>query len=99
VGAAGGYRREKGSQPRVRQHGQNEQGLALGRKNYLFVGDEYSGKNVAGLCSLTATCEANTVDPLAYLTDVLGRIGSHPAAKIDELLPQNWKPAAPAPTL
>jgi transposase len=73
--------------------------VALGRKNYLFVGDEDSGKNVAGLYSLVATCTANEVDPLAYLTDVLGRVGSHPAASIDELLPQNWKPAtAGAPT-
>lgn len=68
--------------------------VALGRKNYLFVGDEDAGKNIAGLYSLVATCEANGVDPLAYLTDVLGRLATHPASRIDELLPQNWKPAS-----
>jgi len=66
--------------------------LALGRKNFLFVGDELNGEDLALLYSLTSTCEINGVDPLAYLTDVLGRIGSHAASKIDDLLPQNWRP-------
>jgi hypothetical protein len=35
---------------------------------------------------------ANGKDSLAYLTDILGRIGSHPAARLDDLLPQNWSP-------
>lgn len=68
--------------------------VALGRKNFLFVGDEENGKNLAGLYSLVSTCALNGVDPLAYLTDVLGRIGSHPDAKLDELLPQIWRPPA-----
>lgn len=65
--------------------------VALGRKNFLFVGNEEAGVNIAGLFSLTATCEANGVEPIAYLTDVLSRIGSHPAAKLDDLLPHNWQ--------
>ncbi len=64
------------------------------RKNFLFVGHEQAGQNLAGLYSLVATCMANDKDPLAYLTDVLGRIGSHPAAKIDDILPHNWNPPA-----
>ncbi|MGO9288861.1 MAG: transposase domain-containing protein [Polyangia bacterium] len=32
------------------------------------------------------------VNPLAYLTDVLGRIGSHPQNRLDELLPHLWRP-------
>jgi len=66
--------------------------VALGRKNFLFVGHEQAGQNLADLYSLVATCMANGKDPLAYLTDILGRIGSHPAARLDELLPQNWSP-------
>jgi len=66
--------------------------VALGRKNFLFVGHEQAGQNLAGLYSLVATCVANDKDPLAYLTDILRRIGSHPAACIDDLLPQNWSP-------
>ena len=67
--------------------------MALGRKNFLFVGHKEAGANLAGLYSLTATCEANGVEPISYLTDVLGRGGSHPAAALDDLLPHNWSPS------
>lgn len=67
--------------------------MALGRKNYLFVGNDEAGQNLAGLASLVATCEANGVNPEAYLADVLLRLGSHPAARLDELLPHRWRPA------
>ena len=50
--------------------------------------------NLPDLYSLVATCMANGKDPLAYLTDILGRIGSHPASRLDEILPQNWSPPA-----
>jgi transposase len=60
--------------------------VAIGRKNFLFVGHEDAGDNIVGLFSLVATCEANDVNPLAYLTDVLGRLGS--AKVLDDLLPQ-----------
>jgi len=66
--------------------------VALGRKNFLHVGDEDAGANIAGLYSLVATCAANGRNPLAYLTDVLARIRSHPSDRLDDLLPQNWKP-------
>jgi transposase len=67
--------------------------VALGRKNFLFVGHEDAGDNIAGLYSLVATCEANGVNPLDYLRDVMLRISTHPADRIDELLPDQWKPA------
>jgi transposase len=66
--------------------------VALGRKNFLHVGHEEAGANIAGLYSLVATCEATGKNPLAYLTDVQGRIGSHSSSRLDELLPQNWEP-------
>jgi len=72
---------------------------ALGRKNFMFVGNDQAGRNIAALYTLVATCEANSVNPVAYLADVLIRVQSHPAARIDELLPFNWKPAAAAPQL
>ncbi|MDP2340439.1 MAG: transposase [Deltaproteobacteria bacterium] len=64
--------------------------VALGRKNFLFVGDVVSGCNIAGLYALAATCEARGINPLEYLTDVISRIGDHPAAKLDDLLPGSW---------
>lgn len=52
--------------------------MALRRKNYLFVGSDEAGRNLAGLSSLVATCEVNGVNPGAYLADVLMRLGSPP---------------------
>jgi transposase len=64
---------------------------ALGRKNFLFVGHEQAGQNLAGLYSLVATCVANDVNPEQYLADVLLRIQTHPHSRITELLPHEWK--------
>ncbi|ATB48422.1 hypothetical protein MYMAC_004049 [Corallococcus macrosporus DSM 14697] len=47
---------------------------ALGRKNFLFVGHEAAGENLAGIYALVATCEANQINPEAYLADVLLRV-------------------------
>ncbi len=41
--------------------------------------------------SLIITCKMNGVDPQAWLTDVLSRIAGHPAHRLDELAPWNWK--------
>jgi transposase len=67
--------------------------VALGRKNYLFVGDLNAGRNLAGLYSLVATCEARSINPFEYLADVLTRIGDPPQSRLDELLPGPWAAA------
>lgn len=64
--------------------------VALGRKNFMFVGHEAAGQNLAVLYSLMATCEEHGVDPHAYLADVMLRIDDHPNRLIDELLPDRW---------
>jgi transposase len=68
--------------------------VALGRKNFLFVGHAEAGQNTAMLYSLVASCEANGVNPEAYLADVLLRVQTHPAARIEELLPHRWASAS-----
>lgn len=65
--------------------------LAIGRKNWLFVGSEKGGKATATLLSLVQTCRNLKINPREYLDDVLRRVMSHPASKIDELLPDKWK--------
>jgi transposase len=65
---------------------------ALGRKNFLFVGNDTAGENLAGLYSLIATCETNGINPVEYLADILLRVQTHPASRIDDLLPHNWSP-------
>jgi transposase len=71
---------------------------ALGRKNFLFVGNDGAGENLAALYSLIATCEANGVNPVQYLANVLIRVQTHPASRLDELLPHRWAPPQPTPS-
>jgi transposase len=67
--------------------------VAIGRKNYLFAGSDAGGRRAAAMYSLIETAKLNRRDPQAYLADLLARIGDHPAKRIAELLPWNWKPA------
>ena len=66
-------------------------GLALGRKSWLFAGSDRGGERTAMMYSLIVSARMNDVDPQAWLGDVLGRIAGHPASKLAELLPWNWK--------
>ena len=71
-------------------------GIALGRKSWLFCGSDRGGDRAAAMYSLIITCKMNGVDPQAWLADVLSRIAGHPAHRLDELAPWNWKQQAPA---
>lgn len=66
-------------------------GIAVGRKNWTFCGSDSGGRRAAAIYTLIETCKLNGVDPRAWLADVLARIADHPAKKIAELLPWNWK--------
>ena len=68
--------------------------VALGRKNYLFMGSERGGQSAAIAYTLIETAKLNGVNPQAWLTDVLSRIADHKINRIDELLP--WRYAASA---
>jgi transposase len=65
--------------------------LALGRKNWLFLGSEEGGEAAATILSLVQTCKALRINPREYLEDVMRRLQSHNFQKLDELLPQNWQ--------
>ena len=66
--------------------------VALGRKSWLFCGSDRGGRRAADMYGLIVTCKMNGVDPQAWLADVLTRIAGHPAHRLDELLPWNWRP-------
>lgn len=68
--------------------------IALGRKNWLFVGSDRGGRAAAVALSLIQTCKLHNVEPFAYLADVLRRLPAHPINRLTELLPLRWQPAA-----
>lgn len=70
--------------------------IALGRRNYLFVGSDSGGRRAAAIYTILATAKLNGLNPESYLEDVLTRIADgHPINRIDELLP--WRNATPPP--
>jgi transposase len=71
-------------------------GIALGRKSWLFAGSDRGGERAAAMYSLIVTAKMNDIDPQAWLADVLARIAEHPAHRLDELLPWNWRAATAA---
>jgi transposase len=83
---------------------------AIGRKNYLFVGNERAGRNAANFYSLVTSAKLNGVEPFAWLKDVIERLPSYRAGtafaqsasrglvtsvELDELLPDRWLAAHP----
>jgi len=65
--------------------------VAVGRKNWLFAGSENGAERGCVLYSLLATCKMHGVNPFEYLSDVIMRVGSHPARDVLELSPKAWK--------
>jgi transposase len=64
---------------------------AMGRRAWLFTGSELAGQRAAVVMSLVQSAKLNGHDPHAYLRDVLERLPSHPASRIEELLPHRWQ--------
>jgi hypothetical protein len=63
--------------------------VAIGRKNYLFMGADSGGQRAASFYSLIGTAKLNNLDPAFYLRTVLATIAEHPINRIEELLPWN----------
>ncbi|MEA2910217.1 MAG: transposase [Bradyrhizobium sp.] len=66
-------------------------GVAIGRRNWTFAGSDAGGHRAAAVYTLIETCKMNNVDPQAWLADVLARLPDHPANRVADLLPWNWK--------
>jgi transposase len=65
--------------------------VAVGRKNWTFAGSDEGGKRAAVIYTLIATAKLNDIDPQAWLAHMLERLPDHPARRIADLLPWNWK--------
>jgi transposase len=83
---------------------------AIGRRNYLFVGNEQAGHNAAVFYSLVSSCKANGVEPFAWLKDIFTQLPNHrgreaftqaaqslpvTSAELDYLLPDRWLESHP----
>jgi len=67
-------------------------GIAITRKNFLFLGSEAGGERAAILYTVLQTAKLNGLDPEAYLADVIDRMTrGHPINRLGELLPWNWQ--------
>jgi transposase len=66
-------------------------GVAVGRHNWIFAGSDEGGRRAAAIYTLIETAKLNDIDPRAWLADVLARLPDHPARRIAELLPWQWK--------
>ena len=71
--------------------------IAIGRKNWLFVGSAKGGRTAAVLFSFTSTCHRLGIEPWAYLQDVLTRLPRTPDSQLAELLPDRWQAARQLP--
>ena len=65
----------------------------FGRSNWLFAGSLRAGQCTAAIMSMLQSARLTGHDPFAYLCDVLERLPTQPASRIDELLPHRWQPA------
>jgi hypothetical protein len=63
--------------------------VAIGTKNYLFVGSQTGGRAATIACTLIETAKLNGIDPQAWLADTLARIPDGKITRVDELLPWN----------
>lgn len=61
--------------------------IALGKKNWLFVGSERAGRRAAAIQTLLGTAKLNGLNSAAWLNDTLEKLPTWPNSRIDELLP------------
>ena len=65
--------------------------IDIARNNWLFAGSLRAGQRAAAVMSLIQSARMNGHDPYAYLKDVLTRLPTHKASRIEELLPHRWQ--------
>lgn len=63
--------------------------VAVGRKNWMMVGNEEGGRRAAILFSFVQTCREIGIDPKEYFRDVLLRIAT--CGDVEKLTPHGWK--------
>ena len=78
--------------PWVKMLGVSYERSPSGEKQWTFAGSDEGGRRAAAIYSLIATAKLNEINPQAWLADVLARLPDHPAKRIHDLMPWNWRP-------
>jgi transposase len=63
---------------------------ALGKKNWLFIGEAEAGERSAIIYTVIETCRRRRIDPYRYLRDVLTRLPQMNIQQVPDLLPAVW---------
>jgi hypothetical protein len=66
---------------------------AVGKKNWLFIGDAEAGERSAIIYTIVECCRRRGIDPHAYLRDVLSRLPSMTNRQIKDVTPEAWAKA------
>ena len=66
---------------------------ALGKKNWLFVGEANAGERAAIIYTLIESCRRRGIDPYTYLKDVLTRLPNMTNRQIPDVTPAAWAKA------
>src|SRR5277367_5476451 len=83
---------EDGDLPIDNNHIENRiRPVALGRSNWLFAGSLRAGQRAANIMTLVQSAKLNGHDPYRYLKDILERLPTHPASRLEDLLPHRWQ--------
>ncbi len=68
--------------------------IVIGRKNWLYVGSQRSGKAMANLMTLIQTCRVMNINPQKYMEHIFRNLMSYPHKQLQELLPDQWNAKA-----
>ena len=68
--------------------------VAIGRKNFLLVGNDAGGERAASFYTIIETCKLNGIEPFAHLCEVFEKLPTWPNKRLRNLLPWDWKKSA-----
>ena len=63
---------------------------AIGKKNWLFMGDARSGARAATFYTLIGNCHREGINAEAYLTDIFTRLPGETNQTVHRLIPKAW---------
>jgi hypothetical protein len=72
---------------------------AIGKKNWLFIGDANAGERSAIIYTIVESCRRRGIDPYAYLREIFTRLPMATNWQIKDLTPEAWAKSQTTPRL